>query len=120
MLSTSEIPLMVSANSELRMLGTIRPITFERLEDRLRASRFGTYPISSTTARTRSRISFETLSGSLSARETVITETPALRATSRMRDVVVPPFRFLRFRSEDLANEAPGYCLHQQSMLPVT
>src|SRR5699024_10450682 len=51
---------------------------------RPRATVFGAYFRSATAARTRWRVPGETRSGSLSTRETVVRETPARRATSRI------------------------------------
>ena len=48
------------------------------------ATRLGTYPVSATASRTRAMVAADTLAGSLSARETVICETPARRATAAM------------------------------------
>src|SRR3569832_508742 len=67
------------------MPGTITPTAFERRDDRLPASPFGTYSTASTAACTRRSVSPETFSGLLSARDTVMTETPARAATSFMR-----------------------------------
>jgi hypothetical protein len=39
--STSEMPWIVLAKSEFSMLGTTKPITLDRLEERLPASLFG-------------------------------------------------------------------------------
>src|ERR1700749_782827 len=67
------------------MLGTISPTVVDRAEGRMRARLLGRLPILFTGRTTRSRIAGETLLGSLSARETVMVETPARLATSRMR-----------------------------------
>jgi hypothetical protein len=66
-----------------------------RLEDRLPATRFGMYPVASMAALTRLSVSTDTRVGLTRARETVMGETPAMRATSRMPARPVPRPLFL-------------------------
>jgi hypothetical protein len=49
------------------------------------------------------------LLGSFSVRETVMTDTPARRATSRIRELLAARLRLLRFAS-DMPRDAPVVC----------
>ena len=64
------------------MSGKTTPITLERLEIRLRASRLVRYPSFWQSSRMRSRVSGLISGALLMALETVVTETPAIRAMS--------------------------------------
>ena len=75
-----------------------------RRERRLPAISFGTYPVRETTARTRSRVSGVTSSGWFRARDTVMGDTPATFATSRI--VTALPIRTGRGRASGVS--VPG------------
>jgi hypothetical protein len=62
-----------------------------RLEVGLPATRFGEYPMASMAALTRLSVSTDSRVGLTRARETVMGETPAVRAMSRMPARPVPP-----------------------------
>ena len=70
------------------------PSTWVRLDTRLRARRLVRYPCSRQIRSTRSRVSGRISGASFSARETVVTETPASLAMSLMvtRAMDIPPF----------------------------
>ena len=75
---------MVSTNMEFVICGKTAAMIRLRRERRLPAISFGTYPVRETTARTRSRVSGVTSSGWFRARDTVMGDTPATFATSRI------------------------------------
>ena len=76
------MPRAVSAKLELLMEGINAATKPDRFEAKLRAVESGTYPVSAITLRIYSRVADETDSPALSARETVIAETPANLAIS--------------------------------------
>jgi hypothetical protein len=72
----------VSTNTVLRREGTSTETIIECAEARELATRLLTYPIAIAALRIRSRSGSATLSGRRNARDTVMLETPTLRATS--------------------------------------
>ena len=66
------------------MDGTIRPMVFADLRNRVLATSLGIKPVSSITRRTRSLFSGSTFAVPFITRDTVAAETPANSATSRI------------------------------------
>src|SRR6188474_2797400 len=85
--STSATPWMVSTNSELRRLGTIRPMIFDRFDASAPAARLGMYPADLIAERILLSVAGVTMPGFRSARDTVIADTPAIVA---MSDIFAP------------------------------
>ena len=76
---------MISAMSEFVSTGTMAPTRRVRWDASALAVRSGVYPVSRSTASTRSRVRMATRSGSRITRTTVIVDTPARSATSARR-----------------------------------
>jgi ABC-type glycerol-3-phosphate transport system substrate-binding protein len=80
----SSIIRATSAKNGLELSGTRSPMVWVTLRRKLRASRFGRYPSSRTASRTRASVAGSTTTLWLITRDTVETETLALRAMSAM------------------------------------